>query len=285
MKRQTLKTFLFAIFAAFASPSSAYVYDACEAAIAKGDTAKIQEFANIIQETKFMSPRVRESAEACVSAAFNTLMVYRQSRWLNVSKLPEKEALELRQKAKDRERKAERAVAERERQKIAAEARLQVGKQLTFLNADLKKLEKQKSCVSAKHANTKIALDAITKLFEQNNQSLILNDTHEACTKLYASEKSEAMLNQTCVDAFNRMGHPNLVFSESEQKNALSAEIVGLLDLALNLSNDMQNTQLEIIKVGDDANEQAFEEFVQEVIDSREAKSCAEFGYEGIYLD
>ena len=39
------------------------------------------------------------------------------------------------------------------------------------------------------------------------------------------------MLNQTCVDAFQRMGHPNLVFSESEQKAVFSAELMGLLEL------------------------------------------------------
>ena len=58
----------------------------------------------------------------------------------------------------------------------------------------------------------------IVILLEIYNKSLILDDTHKACTELYSSDKSAAMLNQTCIDAFKLMGHPNLVFSETEQR-------------------------------------------------------------------
>ena len=282
-KLQTLITFLFV---ALASPSSAYVYDACEAAINKGDTAKIQEFSDIILETKIISPRVREKAENCVSAASNTRMVFRQLRWVEASKEQKAEAAEAKRKkevaAEKRKREAEETVAELQRQKIAADARQKVKDQLTSLTADLRKLEKQKSCVQAKSSNISIELDAITKRFEQQNQSLILNDTHEVCTKVYASKKSEALLNQSCVDAFNQMGHPNLVFSEGEQKAVLSAEVVSLLLLELSLREDVLDTQIEILEVGGIMTGQAFN---QKLSDDLAVKSCAEFGYEGIYLD
>ena len=282
-KLQTLITFLFV---ALASPSSAYVYDACEAAITKGDTAKIQEFSDIILETKIISPRVREKAENCVSAASNTRMVFRQLRWVEASKEQKAEAAEAKRKkevaAEKRKREAEETVAELQRQKIAADARQKVKDQLTSLTADLRKLEKQKSCVQAKSSNISIELDAITKRFEQQNQSLILNDTHEVCTKVYASKKSEALLNQSCVDAFNQMGHPNLVFSEGEQKAVLSAEVVSLLLLELSLREDVLDTQIEILEVGGIMTGQAFN---QKLSDDLAVKSCAEFGYEGIYLD
>ena len=275
-KLQTLITFLFV---ALASPSSAYVYDACEAAIAKGDTAKIQEFADIILNTKIISPRVREKAENCVSAVSNTRMVFRQLRWVEASKEQKVKAAEAKRKqevaAEKRKRKAEEA-------KVAADARQKVKDQLTSLKADLRKLEKQKSCVQAKSSNTSIELDAITKRFEQQNQSLILNDTHEVCTKLYASKKSEALLNQSCVDAFNQMGHPNLVFSEGEKKAVLSAEVVSLLLLELSLNKDVLDTQIEILEVDGVMTKQAVN---KKLSDDLAAKSCAEFGYEGLYLD
>ena len=276
MKRQTLITVLFL---ALASPSSAYVYDACEAAITKGDTAKIQEFADIILETKIISPRVREKAENCVSAASNTRMVFRQLRWVEASEQQKVEAAEAKRK---KEVAAEKRQREVKRQKIAADARQKVKDQLTSLNADLRKLEKQQSCVRAKSSNTSIELDGITKRFEQKNQSLILNDMNEVCTKLYASKKSEALLNQSCVDAFNQMGHPNLVFSEGEQKAVLSAEVVSLLLLELSLNKDILDTKIKILEVDGIMTEQAFN---QKMSDDLAAKSCAEFGYEGVYLD
>ena len=161
-------------------------------------------------------------------------------------------------------------------------ADLQSEKQLVTLNADFRKLEKQQSCVRAKSSNTSIELDGITKRFEQKNQSLILNDMNEVCTKLYASKKSEALLNQRCVDAFNQMGHPNLVFSEGEQKAVLSAEVVSLLLLELSLNKDILDTKIKILEVDGIMTEQAFN---QKMSDDLAAKSCAEFGYEGVYLD
>ena len=52
----------------------------------------------------------------------------------------------------------------------------------------LKVIEKQISCVRAKSSRTGTELDAINKRFEQSNKTLILNDTHEACTKVYSSD-------------------------------------------------------------------------------------------------
>ena len=176
------------------------------------------------------------------------------------------------------ERRKELAKAE---VKAEAEIRLKLEKLLSQLRAAAN-LEKRTSCVRAKSSQTGAELDAINKRFEKSNQSLILNDTHEACTELYSSEKVEAMLNQTCVDAFQRMGHPNLVFSESEQKAVFSAELVGLKELEAELEAELIKTKVKLLESDGVVTEQAFN---QQLADDLEAKSCGEFGYEGVYLD
>ena len=187
-------------------------------------------------------------------------------------------------KAADERRKAE---VERRNELAKAEAKAEA-ERITLLRlqsqlkAAIANLEKRTSCVRAKSSRTGTELDAINKRFEKSNQSLILNDTHEACTELYSNEKSEVMLNQTCIDAFQRMGHPNLVFSESEQKAVSSAELMGLLELEADLEETLLETKVKLLESDGFLTEQAFK---QQLADELEAKSCAEFGYEGVYLD
>ena len=143
-------------------------------------------------------------------------------------------------------------------------------------------LEKRAACVSAKSFQTNAKLEAISKRFEQSNNTLILDDTHEACTELYSSNKSAAMLNQTCVEAFQRMGHPKLVFSEAEPRAEFTAELSGLVTLKTSLEEELMEARVKLLEAEGVVTEEGFN---QQLADDLEANSCAEFGYEGVYLD
>ena len=181
----------------------------------------------------------------------------------------------------ENERLAREAIAKAERLKKEAE-RVALEKSKIQLEAEMKKLQKQVSCVSVRTLIIGTELEAISERFQQSNQLLILNDTHSACTELYSNEKSEAMLNLTCVDVFERMGHPDLAFSESEIKATLSAEIIDLINLQANLEKDLLDTKTKILEAKGIVKDKTFN---QKLADGLAAKSCAEFGYEGVYLD
>jgi hypothetical protein len=150
------------------------------------------------------------------------------------------------------------------------------------LEAKIPYLEKQKSCVSTKVAQVNTNLEAIDNQFEIRNQALILDDTHKACIELYSSDKSAAMLSQTCIEAFQRKGHPSLVFSESEQLANLGAELLKLIELEEGLEEELISTKIQLLETKGSVKR---EEFNQKIADELEAKSCAEFGYEGVYLE
>ena len=185
----------------------------------------------------------------------------------------------------EKERLAAEANAEAER--LAAEAnaeaaKLELRELKSQLAAMITNLEKRAACVSAKSFQTNAKLEAISKRFEQSNNTLILDDTHEACTELYSSNKSAAMLNQTCVEAFQRMGHPKLVFSEAEPRAEFTAELSGLVTLKTSLEEELMEARVKLLEAEGVVTEEGFN---QQVSDDLEAKSCAEFGYEGVYLD
>ena len=170
-------------------------------------------------------------------------------------------------------------IAEMRRLRKEAEAEVELKSRL---EATIPNLEKRRSCVSAKISQTNAELGAIKKQFEQSNDALILNETHEACTELYSSDKSAAMLSQPCVEAFQRKGHPSLVFSESEQLASLSTALLGLIELQEGLEEELISSKVQLLETEGVVTK---EDFNQKVVDDLEAKSCAEFGYEGIYLD
>lgn len=153
---------------------------------------------------------------------------------------------------------------------------------LEKLKSQRNRLEKRKSCVSIKIGQVNTDLEAINKRFEQSNQALILDETHEACVELYSSDKPSAMINSTCVEAFQRKGHPSLVFSESEQLANLSAGLLELIELEEGLEEELISTKIQLLEADGVVTK---EELNQKVADDLEAKSCAEFGYEGVYLD
>ena len=173
---------------------------------------------------------------------------------------------------------------EESRRKVEAleAAKLELKELKSQLTATITNLEKRAACVSAKSFQTNAKLEAISKRFEQSNNTLILDDTHEACTELYSSNKSAAMLNQTCVEAFQRMGHPNLVFSEAEPRAEFTAELSGLVTLKTSLEEELMEARVKLLEAEGVVTEEGFN---QQVADDLEAKSCAEFGYEGVYLD
>jgi len=178
-------------------------------------------------------------------------------------------------------------LTENSKKQLKAEAkaeaeRLELEELKLRLTAKITNLEKKAACVSAKSLQTNAKLEVISKRFEQSNNTLILDDTHEACTELYSSNKSAAMLNQTCVEAFQRMGHPNLVFSETEQKAIFNAELSELVALETSLEEELMEAMVKLLEAEGVVTK---EDFNQQLADDLEAKSCAEFGYEGVYLD
>jgi len=87
------------------------------------------------------------------------------------------------------------------------------------------------------------------------------------------------MLNQSCIDAFKRLGHPNLVLAGDELKSSFMDQLGELSTLRSNLVME-QNRVTDALRTfmgflnSQDIRSAALEE-----------KSCAEFGYEGIYRD
>lgn len=134
----------------------------------------------------------------------------------------------------------------------------------------------------AKSFQTNAKFEAISERFEQSNKTLILDDTYDACTELYSSDKSAAMLNQTCVEVFPRMGHPNLVFSEAELRTTFAAELLGLVTLETSLEEELMVAEVKLLEAEGVITEEGFN---QRVADDLEANSCAEFGYEDVDLD
>tara|TARA_R110001632_G_C11298032_1_gene413513 strand:+ start:413 stop:1204 length:792 start_codon:yes stop_codon:yes gene_type:complete len=246
--------------------ANANIYDDCEAAVSTNDLDEVKKLAVTIQRFNTIAVSNLIAARLCVSTALGEPMVYMANTKSFIT-LVEFEAINAKKALSEAEKEAERIALE---------------KLKSQLNATIAQLEKRTTCVSAKSSQTNAELEAINKRFEQSNKTLIIDDTHEACTELYFSDKSAAMLNQTCVDAFQRMGHPNLVFSESEQKAVSSAELIGLLELEADLEEELMGARVKLLEVDGVVTEQAFN---QQLADDLEAKSCAEFGYEGVYLD
>ena len=263
--------------------ANANIYDDCEAAVSANDLDEVKKLATTLQRFTTISPLDQAVATLCVSTALGKSVIFRAAKgFINLAEEAEKEAakaaeLELKAKAE-----AKRLELEAKAEAKAEAERLELEKLKSQLNATIAQLEKRTSCVRAKSSQTNAELEAINKRFEQSNKTLIIDDTHEACTELYFSDKSAAMLNQTCVDAFQRMGHPNLVFSESEQKAVSSAELIGLLELEADLEEELMGAKVKLLEADGVVTEQAFN---QQLADDLEAKSCAEFGYKGVYLD
>ena len=146
-------------------------------------------------------------------------------------------------------------------------------------------LEKQFACTSLKESEIFSIIKAINKEIEERNQItnelLILQGTHKACSLLHDEDQSTAMLNQSCIDAFQRIGHPNFVFEENEESDSYSSQLAELRSLKSRIKEELLKTRLK----PSEADVERLKQLVKLDEERREAKSCAEFGYEGVYLD
>jgi len=250
--------------------ANADIYDDCDNAISANNTDKVKKLSATIQELDQIPVANLIAARLCVSAAVGEPMVY-VKKTKSFIPLSEFEA-----------RNAQKAVSEAEK---AAE-RIALEKLKSDLMSAIAVVEKRAACVDAKSFKINDELETISRQFEQRNEQLIFDDTHQACTKLYSSDKSAAMLNQNCFAAFQRMGHPNLVFLEAEQKDALITELSILIDLRNSLASELVDTKVKLLAAEGGERDETFKnEKTQNSADDLEAKSCAEFGYEGVYLD
>lgn len=248
-----------------ATTANANIYDDCNSAIDANDLDRVKKLAATLQRFTSISPFDQPVANLCVSTALGKVVVFRGVKgFVNLAE----------------EKIAQAAEAEAEAKAKAERLELETIK--SKLTATITQLEKRTSCVRAKRSQTNGELEAINIRFEQSNKSLILDDTHKACTGLYSSDKSAAMLNQTCIDAFKLMGHPNLVFSETEQRATFKAELSGLVTLETSLEEELMEAKVKLLEAEGVVTEEGFN---QQIANDLEAKSCAEFGYEGVYVD
>ena len=257
--------------------ANANIYDDCETAVSANNLNEVKKLAATIQRLNTIANSNLIAARLCVSTALGEPMVFMAATQSFIT-LVEFKALQAKKELSEAKKRAERL-------KLGAKKKAERLK-LEAMKEKIVKLEKQVDCIMAKSSEITIALDSIDKRFEKTNrmvnQSLILNDTHKACSELYSSDQSAAMLNQSCIDAFQSMGHPKFVLAESEQKSVYSNELTELAGLKVNLMANLLSTQIELGEAEGIFTEQ---ELYQKLADDLEVKSCAEFGYEGVYLD
>ena len=174
----------------------------------------------------------------------------------------------------------ELGAARRERQAAAEEARREREALQSKLEAEVAKLDKHNACISAKRSELLSDIEAVDNQNNETNNSLIINDTYSACSELYLKDKSSVMLNQSCIDAFKRLGHPNLVLAGDELKSSFLDQLGELSTLRANLAMKQNEVGDELRTSMGFPNSQDILSAASEVA---EEKSCAEFGYEGIY--
>ncbi len=76
------------------------------------------------------------------------------------------------------------------------------------------------------------------------------------------------------------------MLEESEEKAIFTAELSELIALETRLNEKFVNAKVKLLEAEGVVTEEAFnEEVAQKLADDLEAKSCAEFGYEGVYHD
>jgi len=149
-------------------------------------------------------------------------------------------------------------------------------------------LEKQSGCVNAAILQTERLISAIDVRMHEENQSLIIRDTHKACSSLYADDQTAAMLNQSCIEAFKTMGHPEFSSKEDETYAALEEKLIELIAVKGNVVKNLTETTDKLLVVTgaviEDA-EHALERILNDARERLSLKSCAEFGYKYVYLD
>jgi hypothetical protein len=147
-------------------------------------------------------------------------------------------------------------------------------------------LKKQLACASLKEAEILSIIKEIDQTLEERNRMtndlLILQGTHKACSLLHDEDQSAAMLNHSCIDAFQRMGHPNFILEERKKDDAYSSQVNELRNLMSSIKKELVLNRSESAEA---SVEELSKQLQQQSEEYTEAKSCAEFGYEGVYLD
>jgi len=147
-------------------------------------------------------------------------------------------------------------------------------------------LKKQLACASSKEAEILSIIKEIDQTLEERNRMtndlLILQGTHKACSLLHDKDQSAAMLNHSCIDAFQRMGHHNFVLEERKKDDAYSSQVNELRNLMSSIKKELLLNRSESAEA---SVEELSKQLQQQSEEYTEANSCAEFGYEGVYLD
>ena len=234
------------------------------------DSAK-EKASKIIIMSPILGESLRGKAIKCADYAFGDGWVYdkNQSVLVNNSEVVNKNAAKflsedqnaiyyqlvadlsyLTENAKARLNKAKKRQEELANTAAQANAeRLELEKLQSKLKATIANLEKQASCINAKSYRILNKVEAIDDRLDETNRSLILRDTHKACSSLYSDNQTAAMLNQSCIDAFESMGHPNLILAESEQKSVYSSDLIGLRSLEINVQTELLETKVKLLEV------------------------------------
>mgnify|MGYP003676427073 CR=1 FL=1 len=270
-----MKKLLYSILALIfiSSTANANIYDDCEAAVSANDLDKVKKLAEAIKQSPKIPVSKLKTARLCVSTAAGEPMIFISATKSFIS-LVEYEALNAKKSLSDSEKIAEHRAQQREEQakRIALKA----------MKEKAAKLRKQLSCMNIKSSEIITKVEAIEKQNQDTNNFLILQDTHKSCSILYGDNKSAAMLNQSCIDAFKSMGHPSLVLGEVERKSVYSNELSGLMSSIANAQKTLEGILVTLLEAESNDGKTVAQ---QSAAYLREAKSCAEFGYEGVYLD
>lgn len=186
----------------------------------------------------------------------------------------------------DNEATIERLLADRSKADVDAyTSKVESARQVIeerLLNEQEVKLEKQSRCVDAAILQTERLISAIDVRMNEANQSLIIRDTHKACSSLYADDQAAAMLNQSCIEAFETIGHPEFSSKEDETYAALEDKLIELMATKGNVVKSLTETIGKLLVVSGAVMEGGIKQALTEEL---ALKSCAEFGYKYVYLD
>lgn len=248
------------------------IIDQCSAALSNGDLEEASQFASEVSLfANIFSVGLQTGGVECLDGVYGEGWFFDQSSgsFLHNDPLILEKSLT--------------ALSESEMNKrfeILNSARL--ARKERLLKENQARLEKQSACVDVMIFRTNDNIETLDKIVNQANQSLIIIDTYTACTALYIKDQNAAMLNQSCIQAFEKIGHPNLQLDENDEKLKLSKELSDLRELRSKLAVNLLAASIEVLEASGSVTRGGIELAAKQEV---EAKSCAEFGYENVYLD
>lgn len=266
------------------------IFDRCVGHVERNEAQEAKKLANIIKNMGGIAPTNRTKAEQCLTAAFLEPYVFvpwenRMFRAADVDLQAHKKALKI---ETENAKKLKKAEAEQRELKAAADK----------VRSQLRKLEKRLLCVAAKKVAVKKA-EVLASSYKDTGQSrtarnhaLIVSDTYKACSELYKTNMPSAMVNQSCIDVFQIMGHPELSSkyeAPAPEKVAKVSALPALERLSIELRDEIYASQRKLLLIENPAQLEKLDKEAQKQLDELkkrvEASNCSEFGYDGIYLD